>query len=106
MRDTLADCLTEDMTAASQLERTRRFLEPVFEPAVKLEAALRPAEATEWGLMLVSVGIALAGLLLVEESGGRTWSYPGKAGLAAGGAVLASATGLFDDLARLARLEL
>ena len=31
LRDTLADCLREDMTAASQLERTRRFLEPVFE---------------------------------------------------------------------------
>jgi myo-inositol-1(or 4)-monophosphatase len=44
---------------------------------------------------------ALAGLLLVEESGGRTYPYPGAAGLAAGGAVLAAASGLFDELLRL-----
>jgi len=44
---------------------------------------------------------ALAGLLLVEESGGRTYRYPGAAGLAEGGAVLAAAPGLFDELLRL-----
>jgi myo-inositol-1(or 4)-monophosphatase len=47
---------------------------------------------------------ALAGLLLVEEAGGLTQPYPGAAGLAAGGAVLAAAPGVFDDLARLAAL--
>jgi DNA helicase-2/ATP-dependent DNA helicase PcrA len=31
LRDTLSDCLRVGMTVASQLERTRRFLEPVFE---------------------------------------------------------------------------
>src|SRR5207248_1257332 len=41
---------------------------------------------------------ALAGLLLVEESGGRAWCYPGAKGLAAGGAVLAAATGIFGAL--------
>jgi myo-inositol-1(or 4)-monophosphatase len=46
---------------------------------------------------------ALAGLLLVEESGGRTYRYPGTAGLAAGGAVLAAAPGIFDHLLRLSR---
>ena len=46
---------------------------------------------------------ALAGLLLVEESGGRTYPYPGAKGLAAGGAVLATAPGIFDDLFRLSR---
>jgi myo-inositol-1(or 4)-monophosphatase len=46
---------------------------------------------------------ALAGLLMVEESGGRTYRYPGAAGLAAGGAVLAAAPGIFDELLRLSR---
>jgi hypothetical protein len=40
-------------------------------------------------------------LLLVEESGGRTYPYPGAVGLAEGGAVLAAAPGLFDELLRL-----
>jgi myo-inositol-1(or 4)-monophosphatase len=46
---------------------------------------------------------ALAGLLLVEESGGRIYPYPGAGGLAAGGAVLAAAAGIFDELLRLSR---
>ena len=46
---------------------------------------------------------ALAGLLLVEESGGRVYPYPGAGGLAAGGAVLAAAPGIFDELFRLSR---
>jgi myo-inositol-1(or 4)-monophosphatase len=46
---------------------------------------------------------ALAGLLLVEESGGRTYPYPGGAGLATGGAVIAAAPGIFDALVRLSR---
>jgi myo-inositol-1(or 4)-monophosphatase len=46
---------------------------------------------------------ALAGLLLVEESGGRIYPYPGAGGLATGGAVLASAPGIFDGLFRLSR---
>ena len=41
---------------------------------------------------------ALAGLLLVEEAGGRTHPYPGAQGLATGGAVLASASGIFDEV--------
>ena len=41
---------------------------------------------------------ALAGLLLVSEAGGRVTEYPGPAGLAGGGAVLACAPGLFDAL--------
>jgi myo-inositol-1(or 4)-monophosphatase len=44
---------------------------------------------------------ALAGLLLVEEAGGRTLPYPGADGLAGGGAVIASAPGLYDALERL-----
>ena len=44
---------------------------------------------------------ALAGLLLVEEAGGRTLPYPGASGLADGGAVIASAPGLFDALGAL-----
>ena len=43
---------------------------------------------------------ALAGLLLVEEAGGRTRPYP-AAGLAAGGPVVAAATGVFDALTRM-----
>ncbi|MGH8798969.1 MAG: inositol monophosphatase family protein [Casimicrobiaceae bacterium] len=46
---------------------------------------------------------AVAGLLLIEEAGGRTLPYPGAAGLAAGGPVLAAAPGIFDVLARLAQ---
>ena len=41
---------------------------------------------------------ASAGLLLVEEAGGRILEYPGDSGLRAGGAVLASAPGLYDEL--------
>ena len=46
---------------------------------------------------------ALAGLLLVEAAGGRTRAYPGPAGLAAGGAVIASAPGIYDALERAMR---
>ena len=45
---------------------------------------------------------ASAGLLLVEEAGGRTLRYPGAAGLRAGGAVLASTPALYDRLHALA----
>jgi myo-inositol-1(or 4)-monophosphatase len=41
---------------------------------------------------------ATAGLLLVEEAGGRVLAYPGDAGLRAGGAVLASASALYERL--------
>ncbi|MEO9135407.1 MAG: inositol monophosphatase family protein [Casimicrobiaceae bacterium] len=41
---------------------------------------------------------ASAGLLLVEEAGGRVLPYPGKEGLQAGGAVLASTPALYDRL--------
>ncbi|MEP6943578.1 MAG: inositol monophosphatase family protein [Betaproteobacteria bacterium] len=44
---------------------------------------------------------ALAGLLLVEEAGGRTLPYPGADGLAGGGAVIASAPCLYDTLLSL-----
>jgi myo-inositol-1(or 4)-monophosphatase len=44
---------------------------------------------------------ALAGLLLVDEAGGRTLPYPGAGGLPSGGPVLAAAPGIFDVLARL-----
>jgi myo-inositol-1(or 4)-monophosphatase len=44
---------------------------------------------------------ALAGLLLIDEAGGRTLSYPGAGGLPSGGPVLAAAPGIFDALARL-----
>ena len=45
---------------------------------------------------------ALAGLLLVEEAGGRTHALSGRlTGLAGGGAVIASAPGLYDTLQRL-----
>ena len=46
---------------------------------------------------------ALAGLLLVEEAGGRTHAYPGSSGLSAGGQVLASAPGLYAALERVTR---
>jgi myo-inositol-1(or 4)-monophosphatase len=45
---------------------------------------------------------ASAGLLLVEEAGGRIHPYPGPGGLAAGGVVIAAARGIFDALQRLA----
>ena len=41
---------------------------------------------------------ASAGLLLVEEAGGRVLPYPGDQGMRAGGAVLASAPALYDRL--------
>lgn len=44
---------------------------------------------------------ATAGLLLVEEAGGRALAYPGSADMRAGGAVLASAPGLYDALAAI-----
>ena len=50
-----------------------------------LEPHMRPWDAT-------------AGLLLVEEAGGRVLPYPGASGLRAGGAVLASATALYERL--------
>ncbi len=43
---------------------------------------------------------ALAGLLLVEAAGGRTHAYPGAGGLASGGAIIASAPGIYDALER------
>ncbi len=46
---------------------------------------------------------ALAGLLLIEEAGGKTYPYPGPTGLAAGGAVVAAAPGIFDEVLRLTR---
>jgi myo-inositol-1(or 4)-monophosphatase len=48
---------------------------------------------------------ATAGLLLVQEAGGRVLPYPGRSDVRAGGAVLASAPGLFDELAALAAFE-
>jgi myo-inositol-1(or 4)-monophosphatase len=45
---------------------------------------------------------ASAGLLLVEEAGGRVHPYPGPGGLAAGGPVIAAAPGIFHALERLA----
>ena len=48
---------------------------------------------------------ALAGLLLVEEAGGRTHPYPGAGGLAAGGPVIASAPEIYAALEHAARSE-
>jgi myo-inositol-1(or 4)-monophosphatase len=45
---------------------------------------------------------ASAGLLLVEEAGGRIHPYPGPRGLVAGGVVIAAAPGIFDALQRIA----
>jgi myo-inositol-1(or 4)-monophosphatase len=45
---------------------------------------------------------ASAGLLMVEEAGGRALPYPGASGLRAGGAVLASAPALYDPLRAMA----
>ena len=44
---------------------------------------------------------ALAGLLLIEEAGGRVGSYPGPSGLVAGGAVVGAAPGIYDRLVAL-----
>jgi len=44
---------------------------------------------------------ALAGLLLIEEAGGRVGAYPGPGGLVAGGEVIGAAPGLYDRLAAL-----
>jgi myo-inositol-1(or 4)-monophosphatase len=44
---------------------------------------------------------ALAGLLLVEEAGGRSYRYPGAAGMAQGGVVIAAAPGIYPALERL-----
>ncbi len=44
---------------------------------------------------------ALAGLLLIEEAGGRVGPYPGRGGILAGGAVIGAAPGLYDALAAL-----
>ncbi len=41
---------------------------------------------------------AVAGLLLIEEAGGRVLPYPGPDGLLSGGAVIGSNAALFDDL--------
>lgn len=46
---------------------------------------------------------ASAGLLLVEEAGGRVLDYPGPNGLRNGGAVIASAAGLYDRLRAITR---
>jgi myo-inositol-1(or 4)-monophosphatase len=47
---------------------------------------------------------ALAGLLLVEEAGGRVLPYPGPQGLAAGGAILAATPALYETLAGMVEL--
>ena len=44
---------------------------------------------------------ASAGLLLVEEAGGRVLPYPGPGGLKSGGRVLASSQGLYASLNRI-----
>ena len=45
---------------------------------------------------------ASAGVLLVDEAGGRTLPYPGPQGLRAGGAVVASAPALYERLHAMA----
>ena len=45
---------------------------------------------------------ASAGLLLVEEAGGRVRPYPGGDGLIAGGAVIAATPRIFEPLSRIA----
>jgi myo-inositol-1(or 4)-monophosphatase len=45
---------------------------------------------------------ALAGLLLVEEAGGRVAPYPGPQGLRAGGAIVATNAALHDQLSAIA----
>jgi len=46
---------------------------------------------------------ASAGLLLIQEAGGRTAAYPGSKGLVAGGEVLAAAPGIYDAINALIR---
>jgi myo-inositol-1(or 4)-monophosphatase len=46
---------------------------------------------------------ASAGLLMVQQAGGRILPYPGPVGLRAGGAVIASTPALYDELAAMAR---
>ena len=48
---------------------------------------------------------ASAGLLLIQEAGGRIHPYPGPGGLVAGGPVIAAAPGIFDALERLALMR-
>ncbi|HEX8009584.1 MAG TPA: inositol monophosphatase family protein [Casimicrobiaceae bacterium] len=45
---------------------------------------------------------ASAGLLLVEEAGGRVHPYPGPGGILAGGPVIGAAPGIFNALERIA----
>jgi NADH-quinone oxidoreductase subunit L len=54
-----------------------RFLEPVFEHPIRLEAGHMP-ESLESGLMLLSVGIALAGLLVARNFYLKNPELPGK----------------------------
>jgi NADH-quinone oxidoreductase subunit L len=54
-----------------------RFLEPVFEHPIRLEAGHMP-ESLEWGLMLLSVGIAFAGLLVARNFYLQNPELPGK----------------------------
>ncbi len=44
---------------------------------------------------------ALAGLLLIEEAGGRVAAYPGPDGLVAGGSVLGATPGIYGQIAAL-----
>ena len=44
---------------------------------------------------------ALAGLLLIEEAGGRVAAYPGPDGLVAGGSVLGATPGVYEQIAAL-----
>ena len=44
---------------------------------------------------------ALAGLLLIEEAGGRVGPYPGPAGLAEGGPVIGATPAIYDRLAAI-----
>jgi myo-inositol-1(or 4)-monophosphatase len=46
---------------------------------------------------------ALAGLLLIEEAGGRVGAYPGPQGLIAGGEVVGAAPGIYAQLEKLVR---
>jgi myo-inositol-1(or 4)-monophosphatase len=48
---------------------------------------------------------AAAGLLLVEEAGGRVTPYPGPQGIAGGGKVIASAQGIYPELERLSDIR-
>jgi myo-inositol-1(or 4)-monophosphatase len=46
---------------------------------------------------------AMAGLLMIEEAGGRVWPFPGPEGLAKRSIVVASAGGIADELFGLVR---